>query len=459
MLERFRNHLEESGLIPQGSRVLVGYSGGADSTALLHLLVQAEIDVVAAHLHHGQREEAEEELRRCQAFADRLGVPFIAGRADVPRMSAEMGIGLEEAGREARYAFFREAAFNTDCHLIATAHTLTDHVETVLLNITRGSGLSGLAGIPERRDKIVRPVLPFTREEMRAYCRDYEFWTHDDPANEDLAFSRARIRNRVVPELKLVNASLESAVQRLSSIADEEDRFLNGMAAAALEQAEIELNGELKFLTVDVEMRFDRLKLAHLPPVLKKRALRLASDVLGAPLSFDQTQIVANGIVFEPNGSITAEGGEVVLEWNSQFIDVRKLLPTTPFRYGITIPGETLSEEFGWQFTAYEATPDGASPSRADLSTVLDATRITGPLYFRTAKPGDLMQPLGFNGRRKLSDLLSEAKLSHAARVRLPIVCDMIGPVWAPGVCLDERARPVDSTTRVIVLRFGTLGP
>jgi tRNA(Ile)-lysidine synthase len=188
MLEQFQEHLRKSGLIPDGSRVLVGYSGGADSTALLHLLHRCGIDVVAAHLHHGQREEAEDELARCQAFAEKLDLPFIAGRADVPRMSREMGMGLEEAGREARYGFFRQAAFGAECDLIATAHTLTDQVETVLLNIVRGTGLRGLTGIPVKRENIVRPLLPFSRDETVSYCKEHGFWTHEDPANTDFAF-------------------------------------------------------------------------------------------------------------------------------------------------------------------------------------------------------------------------------------------------------------------------------
>ena len=459
MFERFRSHLESAGVIPTGARVLVGYSGGADSTALLHLLRSCGVDVVAAHLHHGQRPEAEEELMKCQKFAQSLEVPFMAGRADVPRMSAELGIGLEEAGREARYGFFREAAFGMDCSLVATAHTLTDNIETILLNIVRGTGLSGLAGIPERRENIVRPLLPFTREDTAAYCTKHRFWTHDDPANTDLAFSRSRIRNNVVPELKKLNPALDQAISRLATIADDEDRFLNGMAAAALEQAEIRLNGELRFLTDDVEMRFDRQRIVHLPPVLRKRAIRLACEALGAPLSFDQTQLAAAGVINAPSGSITSEGGEVVVEWNERAIDIRQLLPSTPFRYTITVPGETQSEEFGWQFTAFEAPPDGAELARASLAAALDSAQVKGPLHFRTMKPGDSMQPLGFNGRRKLSDLLSEAKLTQSARVRLPIVCDMVGPLWAPGVCLDERARPNASSTRVIMLRFGTVRP
>jgi tRNA(Ile)-lysidine synthase len=167
MLERFRDHLATSGLVPDGVPILVGYSGGADSTCLVHLLHQVGIPIVAAHLHHGQREEAETELKLCQAFAESLNIPFVSGRADVPRLAQDIRIGLEEAGRNARYGFFQQAAYQTGCDLIATAHTRDDHVETVLFNITRGTGMSGLAGIPERRDSIVRPLLPFTRQETR----------------------------------------------------------------------------------------------------------------------------------------------------------------------------------------------------------------------------------------------------------------------------------------------------
>jgi len=457
MFERFQEHLQKSGLIPGVARVLVGYSGGADSTALLHLLHKAGVDVVAAHLHHGQRAEAEEELARCQAFAEQLNIPFVAGRADVPRMSRELGKSLEEAGRNARYEFFKQAAFSAECNLIATAHTRTDQVETVLLNIARGTGLRGLTGIPERRDDIIRPLLPFSREETCSYCEEHGFWTHADPANSDLTFSRARIRSMIVPELKLINPGLDASVLRLAAIADEEDRFMNGMAAAALEQAEIPLNGSLRFLSDDCEMRFSRSHLAHLPEALRKRSIRLACEALDAALSYEQTQIASTEVVGKTSGAITAEGGQVVVQWGGDTVDVRRLLDVSPFRYPITIPGETISEEFGWQFTAFETDGCASDLRRASLEATLDSAQIKEPLHFRSVKPGDSMQPFGFTGRRKLSDLMSEAKLSQAARARFPIVCDMIGPLWAPGVCVEERARPKTESTQVIVLRFSSL--
>jgi tRNA(Ile)-lysidine synthase len=393
-------------------------------------------------------------MEQCAAFADRLGLPFVGGRADVPRMARELRIGLEEAGREARYAFFGQAAGSTNCSLVATAHTRDDSVETTLLNITRGCGLAGLAGIPEQRANIIRPLLPFSRSETRAYCDERSLWYHDDPANEDLSFSRARIRHRVMPELRSVNPGVDAAIRRLAQMASEEDRFLNGMAAAALERSEIPLNGPLRFLTLDAEAAFDLSQLLHLPPVLFRRACRLAFEALGAEVTFEQVQSILEACA-QDSGSVTAEGGQAVAEWTAERITFRRLSIDEPFRHPLTFPGETDSEEFGWTLAAWES-PSAELPAvRAALETEAAMASVRKPLYFRAAEPGDRMRPLGFDGSRKLADLLSEAGLTPAARRRLPIVCDVLGPIWAPGVCLDERARPVEGP--VLRLRLSPL--
>lgn len=455
MLDAFRDNLERTGLIPPGVRVLVGYSGGADSTCLLHLMHLAGIDVVAGHLHHGQREEADEEQAKCEQFCGELGVPFATGKADIPRLSTDLKIGYEEAGRQARYSFFQQAAFRLECLLIATAHTQTDHIETVLLHLGRGSGLSGLAGIPIKRDNIIRPLLSFSREATREYCKEHNLWFHDDPANEDISFSRARVRHRILPELRAINPSADEAISRLSELVDEEDRFLNGMAAAALEQSESELNGALKFLTLDCEAAFDRHKLGTLPPVLFRRAIRLAVQAMGANLERDHLAKIEVGVATLPNGAVTAEGGTVVVEWRSEVIHVRQIRPTEPFRYALTIPGETASDEFGWQFTAYESSDAKIKQERSSLLAVIPVSAIKGPIYFRSLQTGDSMKPLGFDGTRKLSDLLSESKLTAAAKARLPILCDLMGPLWAPGICLDNRMKLVESSGQTIIVDFG----
>jgi len=438
--DRLRLHLESTNLIPPGSRILVAYSGGPDSTCLVHVLHALGYDLVAAYLHHGQRSEADKEMALCAAFADELGVPFVSGRADVPRMAEDLKIGIEEAGRKARYEFLRQAAHRLECDLIATGHTLDDHVETVVFNLTRGAGMAGLAGIPDSANGIVRPLLKTPRAETQEYCQTLGLWTAHDPANDDVRFSRVRVRRNVLPELALINPDIRNALDRTAELMREEDAFLNAAAAAALEQCEIPLNGDLGFLTQDVEMAFHRQRLSHLPPVLYRRALRLAAKSLGASLDHQQTQALADGARL-PTGSVTSDDGAVTIAWNEDRYHVYQVRPNIPFRFNLTVPGETISDEFGWQFTAYEEPAPDLPPRREALAVHISLATLKGTLHFRTAGTGDQMQPIGFSGRRSLADLLGEAKLTTAARTRLPIVADMVGILWAPGVCLDERAR------------------
>lgn len=419
------------------------------------MLHMSGIDVVAGHLHHGQRDEADGELVLCEAFCTDLGIPFVSGRANVPEMARTMKIGLEESGRRARYEFFRQAAFSLNCTKIATAHTRDDHVETVLLNLTRGCGLAGLAGIPERRDEIIRPLLPFTKQEVRDYCQACGFWTHDDPANFDIGFSRARIRLRVVPELMAINPNVAEAVSRLAQLAEEEDRYLDAQAVHAIASTEVPLNGALRFLTLSHEAGFDRQAWQGIPTVLVRRALRLVVEALGSDLNFDQTCAIAAGILGSARGALTSEGEGVVIEWDDRMVHVREARPPEAFRFPLTTPGMTESDEFGWKIEGIPGEPK--SFSRDSLEVVIDLDRVQGPLHFRSAQPGDKLAPMGFSGSRKVSDLLGEAGLTQSARRRLPLICDILGVVWVPGVCLADRVKTDAATRRGLHLRFSPL--
>ncbi|MFW5698152.1 MAG: tRNA lysidine(34) synthetase TilS [Fimbriimonadaceae bacterium] len=454
MTERFREHLALQPWWREGLRVLVGYSGGADSTCLLHLLHEAGANVVAAHLHHGQRAEADEEQAKCEEFADSLGVPILTGRADVPTIARELKIGLEEAGRHARYEFFRQVRIQAEAEWIATAHTQDDSVETIILNLARGTGPRGLTGVPEQRERIVRPLLPFSRRETRSYCEERDFWFHNDPANEDLSFSRARIRHRVLPELEKINPEVRTAVARSAEIVAEESRFLDGAAAAYLEAAEQRPNGELAFLTEDVEVVLARDAMLAAPPVLLKRGIRLAMGVLGAAPDREQTLKIVEGLASTAKGSVTAEGGAVVAEWDKNKLHLRVVAPAQPFRYNLPVPGETESLEFGWRFVAYEGFDQSNSRSDRAVEARLDRNGIKGNLFFKTAEPADKIAPIGMEGTKRVADVLSSMGLTQAARKRLPIVCDMVGPLWVPNGPVDRRCHVGDDTSHVLHLRF-----
>lgn len=457
MQDRLKAHLESSQIIPPGQSILVGYSGGADSTALLHLLRSLNYDVVAAHLHHGMREEADQELQQCTDFCESLGIPIVTGRADIPGMSEKLKIGIEEAGRHARYTFFRQSAHQTNCQLIATGHTQDDHIETILLNLARGTGLTGLGGIHPNRDGLIRPLLPFTRAETRDYCESNELWYHDDPGNFNENFSRVRVRLKVVPEFKIINSAFADSLTRFSEIARTEDDFLNQIAATNLQPCELPLNGNLEFLTRDIEAAFSTPHLAQLPEVLLARAIRLIAKFFDATPSHDDTLLISNLIATGQNQAVTLSGSKLVIEVNPTQTHFRILVEEEPFRFPLTLPGETESDIFGWRFIAESHPPTDFDRPPNSLDVVLNQDHIQGSLYFRSAQSQDEFIPFGEPQPKKITEILAKAKLTSAARRRLPIIYDMIGPIWIPGVRQSERTRITDDTRKALRIQFEPL--
>ncbi len=457
MAESLRRYLEDSQLIPKDSKVLVGVSGGADSTCLLHLLHALGYEVVAAHLHHGQRAEGADEQRRVRQFCESLGVAVAEGYADVPAIAKLHGIGVEEAGRRARYEFFEQAANRLGCELIATAHTRSDTAETVLFHLARGSGLSGVAGIPERRGTIVRPLLRFSRLQTIAYCQELGFEIAEDPSNKDLSLSRARIRHRVLPELEKAHPGAEASIARFAESARVDLEFLDSVAAAALDHCAHDPNGPLSFLTEDCEIVLARSRLLHLHESTLRRGTRMAVQALGGDLDQPLVSQLLQAIRTQPKASFTSLGGDVVVECEGDWVHFQKARIDTFDRQPIEAPGETESPLWNWRMEIREEAAPETQP-RDSLTCWLDPSKVSNGLYARTLLPGERSQPLGFEGSRKLTDLIAEAKLTRAARKRIPVICDMIGPVWIPGVCLMDRAAARERIERSWRTFFGPYG-
>lgn len=448
---------DHKAVLPSGP-FLVGFSGGADSTCLLDLFNEAGYEVCACHLNHGMLPEADANEERCRAFCDSRGIPFLSGRADVPAMRAATGMGWEEAGRWARRAFYGQAKTALGASVVALAHTLDDQAETVLMNMTRGSSMRGLGGMQILREGIFRPLLGFSKSEIQGWCRSRGLDWYEDPTNQNTDLVRSRLRYKVMPELEAINPKAHEAIGRAAALIQEEDRFLNGMAAGALEQAELPINGDLKFLTEDCEAVFDLSRLLALPKVLLVRGLRLASEAVGGSLDSRQTAVILENLVESKPGSVTTEEGKVAVTWNQERIHFCQAQPTEPFRTLVTLPGETDSLEFGWSVTARHETaawiPDHQN---ASLTARLDAGRVQGQLFLRSAQTGDKMSPLGMTGSKLVSDIYNEMKLTQAAKVRLPLICDFLGPVWVPGGPISDRVKITSSTERLIILTFAPL--
>lgn len=455
LLERF---LElNRARLPKSPRTLIGYSGGPDSTALVHLMVQAGYDVVAAHLHHGMRPEADAEAIQAEAWAQSLGIQTLIGHADVPKISAHRKVGIEEAGREARYEFFWQAAAALDCPRIATAHTLDDHVETILFQMTRGGGLAALSGIPFARDLVVRPVLDFTKAELRDYCLHHGLWFHDDPGNYDLNSSRVRIRTEVLPSLLAINPRALETFARTAETARDENEYLDEIGSAVLEQTYLPLNGELEFLTQSDELALDAPALRHFPTVARARAIRRAAHLLGSPLDHQATTLALQGLMSGGPGALDVSR-DFRITWQPDRFQLMRTDPVTLARHPLVVPGLTQSEIFGWEFQTEVFDPIGFVPGGTRLQAHADLEAIKGPLHLRTATEKDKMAPLGMTeGSKFIKEILAEMKLTTRARRMLPIVFDMVGPLWVPGGPLAERARLTSASNKGVSLRFGSI--
>jgi tRNA(Ile)-lysidine synthase len=437
-------------LIEPEDRVLVAFSGGADSTCLLHLLVQAGFNVAAAHLHHSQRPEGDDDVEHCRSFCEFRGIAFYVGKADVPAVAKSQKIGLEEAGRKLRYEFLRMVA-QQGFEKIATGHTQNDTVETLLLNLARGSGMRGLAGIPPRRDNIIRPILFMKRAETHAYCQENGLRYVQDSYNEDHSFARNLVRAKVVPMLENINPQTVSHIGRTADILAEEDRILDALAGAHLAANEIGPQGPLAFIESRIWAKWRPL--TDLPLAVLRRAIRIAAAMFGGTLDYESTQALAHAIRSLSKASFTCEGEPVVLLSSEESWSVQRKDKVQPFRQILTIPGETIADDLGWALASWHGRPSDRSP----LTGVLDPSKVKGELYARSIKTGDKIDPPGRGDKKPLSQRLSRAGLSEGVRQRLPVVCDLVGPVWAPLVGPDRRVAAGENQEQTLILSLGPI--
>ena len=247
MITKVLKTIEDYQMLSPASRVVVGVSGGADSMALLHLLwgrrkLCPALKVTAAHVNHCLRgEESDRDEAHVREYCQKEKIPLEVLKIDVRAEAQRRKLGLEACGRAVRYEFFQRLAGNGG--LIATAHNLSDHVETVLLHLARGAGLRGMCGIPPVRGNIIRPLIGCTRQEIEAYCRDNEIPYVTDSTNLKTEYSRNKIRLQVLPVLKEINPSLEEAVGRMAQGLREDDDYLWAAARGLLSQASLEEGG------------------------------------------------------------------------------------------------------------------------------------------------------------------------------------------------------------------------
>ena len=242
--------------------------------------------IYVAHINHMIREEADEETEYVKSFCKNIEVECFVKRIDVIKISKELKMGTEEAGRKIRYDFFEEVLKNTNSNKIATAHNNNDKVETIIMNILRGSGIAGLKGLdPIRENKFIKPLLEISREEIEAYCEENRLAPRIDKSNNENIYTRNKVRNSVIPYIKKeFNPNILKTINRLSEVATEENEYLdkitiqafNEINVGAISEGNLEKNKETETITLNLK-KFNNLEL-----VIKRRLiLYTINELLG----------------------------------------------------------------------------------------------------------------------------------------------------------------------------------
>jgi tRNA(Ile)-lysidine synthase len=300
--EQVIDTIKKYNLIEENDSVIIGVSGGPDSICLLHILneLKQELNfkIYVAHINHMIRKEADEETEYVKEFCKNIGVECFVKKINVVKIAKESKMGTEEAGRKIRYNFFEEVLKNTNSNKIATAHNNNDKVETIIMNILRGSGISGLKGLdPIRENKFIKPLIEVSREEIETYCEENKLNPKIDKSNSENIYTRNKVRNTVIPYIKKeFNPNILKTINRLSEVATEEDDYLNKVTESTFNKICIEkqqyIETHTSHLPPHTSIILDLKKFNNLELVIKRRLiLYTINELLGTTEGIEKINI------------------------------------------------------------------------------------------------------------------------------------------------------------------------
>lgn len=429
LLNILRQTITEYNLFNKGDKILIGLSGGADSVCLTHALMRISgelgIELFTAHLNHGIRgEEADCDEKFAAEFSKSLEIKCFTEKTDIPKLAKKQGISVEAAARQYRYNFFARISKENRINKIATAHNKNDNAETILMNFMRGSSLSGLCGIPYRRDNIVRPLLNISREDIEKYCTECKLEFVTDSTNLSNDYTRNKIRNVLLPQvLNNFNPNFVNTVTENAHLIYQDDACLDKLTDEAYSKT-------TKDNTVDIA------SLLEYDIAIRRRVLRKALKSFFGTLDGISAQFIEDilSLAEKDSGkSINIMRKTTVKNEYGKLIITNDIANDIPyFEYHLKTGEACTIKEIGKKVII-----SAADKRKSDGCLYLD-NKGTTDIIIRNKKRGDRFYPSGLNGSKKLKEYFINSKIPKEQRTKIPVV-EIRGEIAAVGERADER--------------------
>lgn len=467
MLHRIDQTIAGHHLIPDGTHTLIAVSGGADSVFLLHALKGLapahDWRFTVAHLDHGLRgTQGSDDAAFVRELAKTLHVDCICEHADVRSLAGHHRQSIEMAGRKARHDFYHRVSRERRIDQVATGHTADDRIETLLLNLARGTGMEGLASIPYRAAprnglRLVRPLLDVGRTDIEIWMREHHHPWRIDPSNRDPVYRRNRVRHELLPWLESrLNPGIRGALLRLIRQATRDREWIEVTAADATRKCTVEpLGGETGDAPFPRWPALDRDRLLAYPAALRHRIIRNWLYRLRIPAPrIDQATIETLDRMAAGNGpERTVLAGNTPIACHHERLECVHPVPSPagvdPREWVLPIQDHASIEvdDPGFRITVTHETGSfrregGRTPGLFPAQCTIrmpDATE--APLIIRFWKPGDRLRPTGRSGSRKIHDILTDARVPARERARIPLVVHDRNVIWLPGYRISQDWR------------------
>ncbi len=435
MFSKFQDHIISRFPFLEDKKLFLAVSGGLDSMVLLHLFQQLPYEIAVLHCNFQLRGlESFGDQNFIEDYCNQNNIPFFTTQFDTNAFAEDYKLSIQVAARELRYSWFYELLEEKNFDFILTAHHADDNLETFIINLTRGTGLDGLIGIPEENDRIIRPLLPFSREEILKYAEENKIEWREDSSNASKKYLRNKIRHDLIPILKEINPNFLDAFQKTQSYLQESKEMVEDASIMIYQQVAKE-NGE--------DIHFDLNQLKKLPNY--KLYLYQWLNEFGFSAWNDIYDLV------------DGQSGKQVFSSEFRLLKNRNTLILSPISEEdeedvYHINKEDQDVNFPLKLRLCQVDDITLNSNKAIF---VDAEKIHFPLVLRKWNEGDVFHPFGMQGKsKKVSKLFKDEKLSLIEKEKTWILCSENQIVWVIGIRQDERFKIENTTNKILKIEL-----